>query len=66
MDCRTCLSGLDHCHGTLVLHESGDVDCTETCPDPDPARHRLSLDCADLDGGCDCTVDLAPELARAG
>lgn len=63
MDCRSCLSGLDHCHGTLVTHENGDVDCTEACTDLDPARHRLHLGCAELDG-CPCPADLAPHLAR--
>jgi hypothetical protein len=65
MDCRSCLSGLDHCHGTLVVHEIGDVDCTETCADLDPVRHRLQLNCADIDGGCPCTVGEVSELVRA-
>jgi hypothetical protein len=59
------LSGLDHCHGTLVVHENGDVACTETCADLDPARHRLDLDCAGVDGGCSCAAGLTPELVRA-
>lgn len=64
MECGNCLSGLDHCHGTLVVHETGDVECTEVCAGVDEARHRLSVTCADLHGGCSCLV-VVEELARA-
>lgn len=64
MECRSCLSGVDHCHGTLVLHENGDVDCTEVCYDLGAVRHRLSISCAEIDGGCACVV-VAGEYARA-
>ncbi|HET6500968.1 MAG TPA: hypothetical protein VFG87_09430 [Amycolatopsis sp.] len=58
MDCRSCLSGLDHCHGTLVVHENGDPECTAPCADIDEARHRLLVTCAELDGGCRCAVEV--------
>ncbi|HKS47289.1 MAG TPA: hypothetical protein VJT49_19690 [Amycolatopsis sp.] len=65
MDCRSCASGLDHCHGTLVLHESGVVDCTEACSDLDQVRHSLRMTCAEIEGGCRCVAEFTEEFARA-
>jgi hypothetical protein len=67
MECLSCTGELDHCHGTLILHEDGAVDCTEPgCRDLDQARHRLTIICAEVDGGCLCAFSLvAEELAQA-
>jgi len=64
MECRSCVDGFDHCHGTLVSHENGEVECTEPCADFDDARHGLSITCAEIDGGCACLV-VVEEFARA-
>lgn len=55
-DCVTCERDLDHCHGTLVVHPDGGVECTEPgCADVDRARHALVIDCATvLLDGCAC------------
>lgn len=47
------------------MHETGEVDCTQACTDLDLARHRLSLRCAEVDGGCLCVAEPTPELAWA-
>ncbi|MBN6039247.1 hypothetical protein [Amycolatopsis sp. 195334CR] len=55
MDCATCSAGLDHCHGTLVLHAEFLAECTEPgCTDLGRARHLLIIDCHSLNGGCSC------------
>jgi hypothetical protein len=61
MECASCISDLDHCHGTLVVHPDGLVECTElACVELDRARHLSIIDCQQVDGGCQCTesVDL--------
>lgn len=57
MTCRECENRLDHCHGSLVLHSTVDVECTDdTCTDLSIVRHSLVAECADLVGGCACSV----------
>lgn len=65
-ECRWCAAELDHCHGTLVVHENGPVECELTaCTTLDPARHVVVLDCVEVDGTCICGVFLGHELALA-
>lgn len=56
VECLGCTNGLDHCHGTLVHHVSGVVECLdEVCGDLDATRHEWIIDCQkELIGGCDC------------
>ena len=50
--CRDCEQDLWHCHGTLVRHTDGTVECCdETCPDVH-ARHAFELSCADIAPSC--------------
>ncbi|SFQ30198.1 hypothetical protein SAMN05421810_10610 [Amycolatopsis arida] len=66
MECPRCTGGIDHCHGTLVLHADGFVECTDpACPDADEPRHFLTIDCAEIDGGCACVALPERELLRA-
>jgi hypothetical protein len=52
-ECRTCAGGLDHCHGTLVVHVDGALECTEPyCEDTDQVRHGLVIDCGSTVFGC--------------
>ncbi|HEX3778349.1 MAG TPA: hypothetical protein VHX38_01690 [Pseudonocardiaceae bacterium] len=62
MVCAVCRSGLDHCHGTLVVHlDGGFAECTdERCADLDTPRHASVIDCASISGGCGCAL---PEFA---
>ncbi|WP_132878014.1 hypothetical protein [Tamaricihabitans halophyticus] len=54
--CRDCAADLDHCHGTLLTHQDGPVQCTDAaCRDDDPARHRLQAGCAEL-AYCECVA----------
>lgn len=57
-DCVRCSHDLDHCHGTLVVHVDGGVDCTEPdCFDTDVVRHVLVVDCGSvLVHGCACLL----------
>lgn len=57
MTCTHCDQGLDHCHGTLVVHTAAPSDCTDPdCVDFELVRHTLVLDCDEVDGGCSCSV----------
>lgn len=60
-ECRECLSGRPHCHGTLIRHPGGFWQCTEShCADPEVVVHSLRIDCEAL--GCGC-VDSVVRLA---
>ncbi|GAA1251926.1 hypothetical protein GCM10009676_43470 [Prauserella halophila] len=57
MTCSSCEVGIDHCHGTLVEHVSGFVECTDTdCVGFGAERHSLVIDCEAVEGGCGCTA----------
>jgi hypothetical protein len=48
---------VDHCHGTLVVHDDRTVDCTDAaCELPDLLRHAFIVDCTAVLGGC-CLVE---------
>jgi hypothetical protein len=65
MECARCVSDIDHCHGTVILHPQGVVECTEPeCHDLDQVRHALSVDCDLIQGGCDCVELAAVEPLR--
>jgi hypothetical protein len=58
-ECVECRRGLDHCHGALVVHGDGGLECTAAdCADVDPARHRMVMDCWATLPGC-CVPDTA-------
>lgn len=64
MACVHCANSLDHCHGTLVNHPDGVLECTDQgCRDLDRARHDLVVDCELLVGGCGCD-QAEPKLLR--
>jgi hypothetical protein len=51
--CGDCARDVDHCHGALVVHDDGGVECTApNCDDIDPARHGMVMDCAGTLPGC--------------
>jgi hypothetical protein len=54
-----CADGLAHCHGTLVLHADGTVECddVDACG-ADESQHELWVACDEL--GCGCVGDDAP------
>lgn len=63
-DCTKCVGELDHCHGTLVVHLDGLVDCTDAgCADVDQLRHALVIDC-DAVIGCPCAAQPPAALRR--
>ena len=65
MICGECTTGLDHCHGTLVIHLDGTIECTEPwCADEHGTRHLLArLTCIEVDGDCTCQPRLAELIA---
>ncbi|MEU6582683.1 hypothetical protein [Nocardia sp. NPDC046763] len=68
-DCSPCESALDHCHGTLIVHATGSVECTESdCFETDRSRHLFVADCSDMAGGCGCAAAAADtgRQTRAG
>ncbi|WP_216216590.1 hypothetical protein [Amycolatopsis aidingensis] len=65
MECVRCAGGLDHCHGTLVLHADDQVECTDLgCADHDELRHSLTVDCVELAGGCACLAGVVGPVAE--
>lgn len=60
--CPDCHAEADHCHGTLVRHADGTVECTDpTCDELGVGRHDLVVVCAVTDDeaqpdGCSCVV----------
>ncbi|MBB3662367.1 MULTISPECIES: hypothetical protein [Prauserella salsuginis group] len=59
MTCSSCEAGIDHCHGTLVEHVSGFVECTDmACLSFGADRHSLVIDCEAVEGGCGCAAHL--------
>lgn len=46
---------LDRCRGSLVLHASGAVECTDRdCADLARARHEFAVACGDVAPPCGC------------
>jgi hypothetical protein len=46
---------MDECHGVLVTHQDGSVECLESeCVDLAAPRHEWRADCADVAGLCGC------------
>jgi hypothetical protein len=54
LPCPTCDDGLAHCHGTLVRHADGSVECLDSpsC-DGDPVVHDFVVTCAETGCGCE-------------
>ncbi len=54
-ECVGCVpDDADHCHGTLVRHADGRVECIEPgCP-PERGRHEFVVECGAETPGC-CT-----------
>jgi hypothetical protein len=53
-ECRDCLAGLQHCHGTVVHHASERVECTEAGCETPEVVHAYVVDCDAI--GCTCGV----------
>lgn len=65
-DCRECLAGRPHCHGTLIHHGGHhwgqQSQCTDPeCTHPEVLLHSLSVDCDVI--GCDCGERAGHQLA---
>jgi hypothetical protein len=53
--CLDCERELDHCHGTLVVHLDGVVECTDAhCLEMHVALHELVLQCDQVGTPCTC------------
>ncbi len=62
IDCRECLAGCWHCHGTLIRHTAERSECTEPgCEDADLLLHALTIDCDAV--GCGCGEAALPRLS---
>jgi hypothetical protein len=56
-ECRDCLAGLEHCHGTAVHHTADRSECTEPGCDTPEAVHAFRVDCEAI--GCRCNVAIS-------
>jgi len=53
--CPDCRAGLDHCHGTLIVHHDLVVECTDAgCTALERVRHALIIDCDEILPACGC------------
>ncbi|MBI4943661.1 MAG: hypothetical protein HY830_23215 [Actinobacteria bacterium] len=50
--CRRCATDLVHCHGTLVRHTRGDVECSDPGCEGRVAVHDFVIRCGDVESGC--------------
>ncbi|OLT44204.1 hypothetical protein BJF85_20215 [Saccharomonospora sp. CUA-673] len=65
MTCSSCATGIDHCHGTLLEHAAGFVECTDIdCVSVRIERHVLATDCGDIVGGCGCVESIPAGSVR--
>ncbi len=63
--CSDCGLDVDHCHGTLIMHDDRTVDCTDAaCDLTDLFRHAFIVDCIAVRGGC-CGSDELIDWAEA-
>ena len=53
-ECRDCLAGLEHCHGTVIHHAGYRSECTEEGCLTAEVVHALRIDCDAI--GCTCAV----------
>lgn len=61
--CPLCSRGIEHCHGSLVVHSDGTSECTAiTCEDLHVEMHELVLECIQLANGCVC-VEVSVRVA---
>ncbi|KHO20079.1 hypothetical protein [Mycolicibacterium setense] len=52
IQCRECAAGLEHCHGTVIIHVQYRAECTDDgCTTPE-AAHSFTVDCQAV--GCPC------------
>jgi len=52
MRCRYCRDGLEHCHGTIIIHSQRRAECTDDCDGPELVAHAVRIDCDAV--GCAC------------
>ncbi|HEY7051431.1 MAG TPA: hypothetical protein VH496_04755 [Mycobacterium sp.] len=58
LQCRYCRDGLEHCHGTVIIHTRLRAECTEDgCDAPELVAHALRVDCDAV--GCTCSQPVA-------
>jgi len=51
-ECRECLAGLEHCHGTVIHHTRHRSECTEEGCVTAEVVHAFVIDCDAI--GCTC------------
>ncbi|MDH6195331.1 hypothetical protein M2272_001971 [Mycobacterium frederiksbergense] len=56
IQCRECVAGLEHCHGTVIHHVRYRTECTDDCTTPE-AAHTFSIECEAV--SCPCGRDIA-------
>ena len=54
MPCPECETAVAHCHGALIVHTTGELECTEAGCSGRFEVHAWEAPCADVLGGCPC------------
>jgi hypothetical protein len=64
--CRECGAGVDagmeHCHGTVIIHALHRAECTEDGCETTEIVHAYRIDCDAV--GCPCGQQLHLKIAR--
>ena len=58
-ECRECRAGLEHCHGTVIIHERYRSECTEDGCETPEVVHTFRIDCEAIGCRCSLAVSLA-------
>ena len=60
----SCGDELAHCHGVLVVHATGVVECDEAGCTAEVQLHAWQLSCCEIEGGCRCDAELTVMAPR--
>ena len=59
--CRRCTDSLLHCHGTLIRHDDGTVECSQPGCGGDATMHDFVVTCVEIQATCCAGTGLAGE-----
>lgn len=65
MRCPECDTDVLHCHGVVIVHVTGEVECTEVGCTGRLDVHAWLVPCDEVEGGCRCH-DHGDELDHGG
>lgn len=52
--CDDCAAYAEHCHGSLLIHRDGSLECSDDTCDTPAESHEHVVDCFDVTPPCGC------------